>query len=111
MDTAENMDQNMSPEEFQAAGRAWGAFAQEATAAGVLLSNNGLAPSSDATTIKVREGKTLTTDGPFAETHEQLAGYYLLECQDLDEAIQWAAKVPLALYGTIEVRPLNQYSQ
>ena len=60
---------------------------QEAEAAGVLLSNNGLAPVANATTVRVRNGKTLTTDGPFAETHEQLGGYSLLECKDLDEAI------------------------
>jgi hypothetical protein len=53
----------------------------------------------------------LSTDGPFAETHEQLGGYYLLECKDLDEATSWAAKIPVAKYGTVEVRPLNQWSQ
>ena len=67
---------------------------KEAEAAGVLLSNNGLSPVADATTVRVRNGKTLTTDGPFAETHEQLGGYYLFDCKDLDEAIGWAAKIP-----------------
>ena len=84
---------------------------KEAEAAGVLLSNNGLAPVADATTVRVRNGKTLITDGPFAETHEQLGGYYLLDCKDLDEAIRWAAKIPTAKYGSIEIRPLNQWSQ
>jgi hypothetical protein len=101
----------LSPEEHQAAARAWYAFGQEAQAAGVLLGNNGLAPASSATTVRIRDGKTLTADGPFAETHEQLGGYYLLDCKDLDEAIGWAAKVPVAKYGSIEVRPLNMYSQ
>jgi hypothetical protein len=100
-----------TPEEHQAAAQAWYAFAEEAKAAGVLLSNNGLSPTSDATTVRVRDGKTLTADGPFAETHEQLGGYYLIDCKDLDEAISWAAKVPLAKYGSIEIRPLNIWSQ
>lgn len=100
-----------TPEEHQAAAQAWYAFGQEAKAAGVLLGNNGLAPASSATTVRIREGRMLTADGPFAETHEQLGGYYLLECKDLDEAIGWAAKVPVAKYGSVEVRPLNMYSQ
>ncbi len=100
-----------TPEEHQAAAQAWFAFATEAKAAGVLLSNNGLSPVTDATTVRVRNGKTLTADGPFAETHEQLGGYYILDCKDLDEAIGWAAKIPIAKYGSIEVRPLNTYSQ
>ena len=100
-----------TPEEQQAAGPAWYAFGKEAEAAGVLLSSNGLSSVTDATTVRVRDGKTLTADGPFAETHEQLGGYYLLDCKDLDEAIGWAAKIPSATYGSIEVRPLNQWSQ
>ena len=56
-------------------------------------------------------GKTLIADGPFAETHEQLGGYYLIDCKDLDEALAWAAKIPSAQYGSIEVRPLNKWSQ
>ena len=56
--------------------------------------------------MRVREGRTLITDGPFAETHEQLGGYYVLDCQDLDEAIRWAAKIPSAKDGSIEIRPL-----
>ena len=98
-----------TPEEYQAAAQAWTTFGQEVSAAGVLLSNTGLSPVADATTVRVRDGKTLTTDGPFAETHEQLGGYYLLECKDLDEAIRWAEKIPTAKYGSIEVRP--QWSQ
>ena len=77
----------------------------------MLLSNNSLSPVADATTVRVRDGKTLTTDGPFAETHEQLGGYYLLDCKDLDEAIAWAEKIPTAKYGSIEIRPLNVWSQ
>jgi hypothetical protein len=84
----------------------WQNVMKEATAAGVLLSSNGLAPVSNATTVRVRENKTLTTDGPFAETHEQLGGFFLVECKDLDEAVAWAAKIPHAKYGSIEIRPL-----
>jgi hypothetical protein len=72
----------------------------------VLVANNGLAPISSATTVRVRAGKTLTTDGPFAETHEQLAGFSILECQNLDDAIGWATRIPMARYGSIEIRPL-----
>jgi hypothetical protein len=78
---------------------------REARDAGVLESTGGL-PTGNTTTLRVREGKTLITDGPFAETHEQLGGYFLLECKDLDEALAWAAKIPAAQYGSIEVRPL-----
>jgi hypothetical protein len=61
---------------------------------------------TDATTVRLREGKTLITDGPFAETHEQLGGFFLVDCQDLDEAISWAGKIPHAAYGSVEIRPL-----
>ncbi len=98
--------QKYTPEEFQAAAQAWNAMRKEAQAAGVLLDTNGLSPVANATTVRVRNGKTLITDGPFAETHEQLAGYFLLDCKDLDEALSWAAKIPSAQYGSIEVRPL-----
>lgn len=100
-----------TPEQQQAAVQAWYAFGKEAEAAGVLLYNDGLAPVTDATTVRVRNGKTLTSDGPFAETHEQLGGFYMLDCQDLDEAIGWAAKIPGAKYGSIEVRPVNIWTQ
>jgi hypothetical protein len=84
----------------------WIALMEEMKAAGVLISNNGLSPVANATTVRVREGKTLITDGPFAETHEQLGGFFLLECKDLDEALRWAEKIPHAKYGSVEVRPL-----
>ena len=93
-------------EELQALQPAWFAYMQEAQAAGVLVSNGGVAPGANATTVRVRNGKPLITDGPFAETHEQLGGYSVIECKDLDEAIKWAARIPTATYGSIEVRPL-----
>ena len=75
-------------------------------AAGVWLSSSGLSPIAIATTLRVREGKTLITDGPFAETHEQLGSYFLLECNEFDEALQWASKIPTAKHGSIEICPL-----
>ncbi len=95
-----------SPAELEALRPAWTGLLKEAQAAGVLVSTNGVAPGASATTVRVRNGKTMTTDGPFAETHEQMAGYFLLECKDLDEVIQWAAKIPTAKYGSIEIRPI-----
>ncbi|GAC1566187.1 MAG: YciI family protein [Ktedonobacteraceae bacterium] len=69
-----------------------------------------LMPTNSATTVRVRAGKTLTTDGPFAETKEQLGGFYLLNCKDLDEAIKLAAKIPAATDGSIEIRPIMEFS-
>jgi hypothetical protein len=86
-------------------------FDEQAEAAGILLGGNALEAVSTATSVRVRSGKPELTDGPFAETKEQLGGYYLLECKDLDEALEWAAKVPSARYGTIEVRPVMVFDQ
>jgi hypothetical protein len=84
----------------------YGAFTQDAKDKGVYLGGNPLQPTSTATTVRVRGGKTITSDGPFAETKEQVAGYYLLECKDLDEAIAWGARIPGASLGSVEVRPI-----
>jgi hypothetical protein len=75
----------------------------------VIKGGNALQPTSAATTVRLREGKRLTTDGPFAETKEQLGGYYLVEAGDLDEAINTAAKIPAARHGCIEVRPIMTF--
>lgn len=88
---------------------AYNAFAHEATERGVMLSGEGLHPTSSATTVRVRDGKALTTDGPFAETKEQLGGFYLLNCKDLDEAIEFAAKIPGARTGSVEIRPVMEW--
>ena len=77
--------------------------------AGHFKAGDGLQPTSTATTVRVREGKTLTTDGPFAETREQLGGYYLVEAKDLDAALGIAARIPGAKSGSIEVRPVMVY--
>ena len=94
------------PENMQDIAQVWAAFREEIRVAGVLVSSGGVEPVSNATTVRIRDGKSVITDGPFAETHEQLGGYFLVECQDLDEAISWAAKIPTAEYGSIEIRPL-----
>jgi hypothetical protein len=80
-------------------------FTQSIIASGNMRGADRLKPTSSATTVRVRDGKTLTTDGPFAETREQLGGYYLVEAKNLDEAISIAARIPNALNGSIEVRP------
>jgi hypothetical protein len=72
------------------------------------LGGEALQPTHTATTVRVRNGRVTTTDGPFAETKEQLAGFYAIEAKDLDEAIAFAAKIPPARYGTIEIRPLRE---
>ncbi len=100
---------DVTPEQSAQVMEAYGAFGQAAQAAGVLLGGEGLQPTSTATTVRVRDGEALTTDGPFAETREQLGGYYLLDCKDLDDAISWAAKIPGAQNGSVEVRPVMDY--
>ena len=102
----ESRFRNLSPEDGKAIMDAYMAFGQEATEAGVLRGGHGLQPTATATTVRVRDGERLLTDGPFAETKEQLGGYYLLDCKDLDEALDWAAKIPNAKDGSVEVRPV-----
>jgi hypothetical protein len=87
----------------------YGAFTQSIIQSGHFKAGDGLQPSTTATTVRVRDGKTLTTDGPFAETREQLGGYYLVEAKDLDAAIGIAARIPNARDGSIEVRPVMIY--
>lgn len=106
MYAAESIGSNFSKEEMQAASKTWAEFRKEISASGALVSSSGVAPGTIATTVRVRNDKTMITDGPFAETHEQLGGYFLVECEDLDEAIRWAEKIPTAKYGSIEIRPL-----
>ncbi len=80
--------------------------ANEARAAGVLLGGERLAPMRDATTVRVRDAQTLVVDGPYAETREVLGGYLLLECDSIEEALEWAARLPAAERAAVEVRPL-----
>jgi hypothetical protein len=87
----------------------YGAYTQSIIQSGHFKAGDGLQPSTTATTVRVRDGKTLTTDGPFAETREQLGGYYLVEARDLDTALGLAARIPGARTGSIEVRPVMIY--
>jgi hypothetical protein len=84
----------------------YGHFTRQVKTAGQFVAGAQLQPSETATCVKVREGKRLLTDGPFAETREQLGGYYVVEAKDLDEALTLAAQIPSAQFGTIEVRPV-----
>jgi hypothetical protein len=85
-------------------------FSEEIRASGHYRAGSQLQPTSTATTVRVRNGKRLVTDGPFAETREQLGGYYLVDAKDLDEAISLAERLPSAKIGTIEIRPLAEMS-
>jgi hypothetical protein len=93
----------VTPPELEETLAAW---VERMTARGVLLDGSRLRPTSDATTVRVRGDEVLIADGPFAETREQVAGYDLIECANLDEALEVAGQHPTALIGTIEVRPL-----
>ena len=84
----------------------YGAFTEEVRDRGKLVAADRLQPTSTATTVRIRDGETLVTDGPFAETKEQLGGFYLLDCENLDEALAYAQKIPAAEFGSIEVRPI-----
>jgi hypothetical protein len=90
---------------------AYNAFSQDIVDRGLMQGGEALQPTSTATTVRVRNDETLTTDGPFAETKEQLGGFYLVECKDLDEAIATAAKIPGARDGSIEVRPIMEFPE
>jgi hypothetical protein len=94
-----------SPEEMKEALERWSAFDDEATEKGALIACEPLEGSSSATTVHIRDGDRIVSDGPFAETKEQLGGFALLECGDRDEALEWANKVPMRA-GSIEVRPV-----
>lgn len=100
-----------SADDLQQVAAAHGVVMDEASRCGILRGAEPLAPSSSATTVRVEEGRVLITDGPFAETKEQLAGYYILDCEDLDEALEWAAKIPTGCFGapgSVEVRPMRE---
>jgi hypothetical protein len=108
------VDPKAAPEggspEGNAEGQAYGTYTQELVAAGAMVSGDPLHGTEAATTVRVRDGETLTSDGPFAETKEHLAGYYVVDVADLDAAITWAAKIPSALHSAIEVRPIMDIS-
>ncbi len=99
----------MSKEAADAEMQAYFAYTEAMRQAGVLVVGDALHPTATATTVRVQSGERITTHGPFAETKEQLGGFYLLKCANLDEALEWAAKCPGAQTGSIEVRPVMEY--
>lgn len=98
----------LEPAQLEAAYGEYMSYTKDLEKAGVLRGGSELKPVATATTVRVRGGKVMTTDGPYAETKEQLGGYYLIDVPDLDEALRWAARCPGAHHGTCEVRPLNE---
>jgi hypothetical protein len=98
-----------TPAQMAAMHKEYEAFTQSIVKSGNFKAGDALQPTSTATTVRVRDGKTMTTDGPFAETREQLAGYYFIEAKNLDEATSIAARVPSAKIGSIEVRPIRKF--
>lgn len=97
-------------EQARAQTEAYGAFTREIRERKVMEAGEALQPTASATTVRVRDGRTLVTDGPFAETKEALGGFYLIDAKDLDEALELAAKIPGAEHGSIEVRPIWEQS-
>jgi hypothetical protein len=112
--TNENQFDQLSPEAQRRIMEGHWAVMDETSRRGIYRGAEPLHPTSTATTVRVQNGRVLTTDGPFAETKEQLAGYYILDCKHLDEAIAWAAKIPTCCgggEGCIEIRPLRALSR
>jgi hypothetical protein len=102
----DNENNKLSPDERNKLFQEYGAFTQGIVKSGNFKAGDPLQPTSTATTVRVRNGKTLTVDGPFAETKEQLGGYYMIEAENLDQAVAIAARIPSARFGSIEVRPV-----
>ncbi|VAW31453.1 PhnB protein [hydrothermal vent metagenome] len=105
----EQQNAQRTPEQAEANMQAYFAYTNELQTSGTMLGGEALHPTSSTTTVRVRNGQTSSTDGPFAETKEQLGGYYMLNCDNLDEAIKWAAKIPGAKDGSIEIRPVMEF--
>jgi hypothetical protein len=107
-------DESATAEELQEIAAAHHALMEETALRGIFRAADPLKSASVATTVRVQDGKVLITDGPFVETKEQLAGYYILDCQDLDDALEWAARIPTACRGRcgyIEVRPIHEIAK
>ena len=106
----ESLMDGATPEQMKETLAVWTAYTDSLREAGAFVAGDGLAPSSSATTVSVRDGQRIVSDGPFAETKEQINGYYLVDVENLDEALAWAEKVPSTQYGgRIEVRPIMDY--
>ena len=104
----EAVDASQTPEEMETMMAEYNAFTNEVRDRGLLLGGDALVDTSAATTVRVRDSQILTTDGPFAETKEQLGGFYIIDCPDLDAALKYAAMIPVAETGTIELRPVME---
>jgi len=107
----ESARDSATPEQQQQMAEAYGVVTQEMHDKGVFVAGEGLYPTGTATTVRVREGDQDVTDGPFAETKEQLGGFYVLDVKDLDEAIEWAAKIPGSQFGGVEIRPVMVFDE
>jgi hypothetical protein len=104
--------EDVTPEQMQEGMEMWSQFGRDLNEAGAFIAGEGLQESSTATTVKHQPGgDRLVTDGPFAEAKEQLGGFYLVECENLDEALEWAKKIPVSEGGSIEVRPVQDYTE
>jgi len=106
----ESAADGMTPDEMAEGLAAYQAFNAAAAAEGILRDGDALHATANATTVRVRDGEAVLTDGPFAEAREQLGGYYVVECETLDQAIDAARRIPGAHYGAVEVRPLMEYT-
>jgi hypothetical protein len=107
----ESWTDRLTEEELSAHMQRWGEYDQAMRAAGVGVAGEALDRTAAARTVRARNGRPLVSGGPFAETREQLGGYYLLDVENLDEAIKWAQRCPGVRYGTIELRPIQEYEQ
>ncbi len=103
----ESVWERMTEAERDAAYEQYGEFAEAGRAAGVLAGGEELGSTASATTVRVRDGRRLVTDGPYAEVKEALGGFFLLDCASFDEALDWAARIPAAEHGAVEVRPVH----
>lgn len=100
-----------APEEREAEMPKWFQYTEELRSSGAMVAGDALQPIDVATTVRVRDGETVVSDGPFAETKEILGGYYIVDVPTLDEALKWAGKIPSAPYGSVEVRPVMVFDQ
>ena len=101
----------LSDEERESAYEQYMEFSRAGRAAGVVVAGNELGPTSSATTVRIRDGRQLVSDGPYAEVKEALGGYYILDCPSFEEALDWASRIPAASYGAIEVRPVHVHEE
>ena|SRR5829696_4902235 len=107
----ESQRESATPEQQKEVTQAYWALSQEMEQKGVLVAGEGLYPTQSATTVRVRDGQRDVMDGPFAETKEQLGGFFILDVKDLDEAIEWAAKIPGSQLGSVEIRPVMVFDE